>query len=265
MPKPIKLTGRQGWLTYKPPKERDLRQAGKLGKKKFWSKKAAIRERKARAKILEKGNQTDRLIADYMSKPPSPKKLAQVFCCPLVARQFQIYFTAQGLATDDALGANAILVTLFDPKRAVKRDRLHKINWRKEKATLSARLKRSLGDDVIAVGIGDVEYDEHRRCWQPHFHLAVYGASEDDMKRLRLSAYFARRGDLRPMLVSNEISMAGWFSYMSRLMPFRKLPNSKRRVRHKDPEFRRLMRYYARRDPTEFIFRHRCIFEKSSS
>ena len=112
---------------------------------------------------------------------------------------------------------------------------------------------------MVAIGIGDVEYDEGRG-WQPHFHLVIYGAPEADIERLRLTAYFAKRGDLRPMLVSKEISIAGWFSYMSRLMPFRKLPNSKRRVRLHAPEFRRLMRYFARHNPTEFIFRHNCSF-----
>jgi len=146
----------------------------------------------------------------------------------------------------------------------VKRINLHKFDWRKEKAALAATLTRVLGKEVAAIGIGDVEYDEDRSCWQPHFHLVIYGATASDIERLRLHAYFAERGGLRPMQVSEEISIAGWFSYMSRLMPFRKAKNTKRRFRLRHPEFRRVMRYYARRDPTEFIFRHGCAFERSS-
>ena len=259
----ILLSGRQAWLTYRPPKKRDVRKLGTLGKNKFWSKSSALSERKKRVVILSRGGKVDRDLADWM-EPEDRLEPARVFCCPVLARQFQVYFTAQALKINSSHGGEGVLVTLFDAGRAVKGKSLHKIDWRTEKAALSARLKRILGKHIVSVGMGDVEYDEDRDCWQPHFHLVIYGVTNAEIEKLRMGAYFAKRGDLRPMYVSKEISKAGWFSYMSRLMPFRKAPNSKRRFRPKDPEFRRLMRYYARRDPTEFIFRHRCIFERSS-
>ena len=253
----ILLSGRQAWLWFKPPKERDIRKLGRLGKKKFWSKAAAIRERKERVRILRGGGEVDRELADWMDLKNS-MELARVYCCPVLARQFQIYFTALALKINEERGGDGTLVTLFNPARAVERVNLHKINWRTEKAALAAILTRAFGKEVAAIGMGDVEYDEDRDCWQLHFHLVIYGITDADIERLRMTAYVAKRGDLRPLLVSEEMFIAGWFSYMSRLMAFRKAPNSKRRFRLKDPEFRRLMRYYARHHPTEFIFRHRC-------
>jgi hypothetical protein len=155
----------------------------------------------------------------------------------------------------------------LDPKNAVPFGNLEDINWRRLNGQLRRRLERTLGKDVVVVGMGEVEADYDLKVWQPHHHLVIYGITEGDLKTLRKAHYPKIQDCAKPMLISENYSLPSWCAYASKLMTFRKLQSvngetgkvtSIRRVRLKAPEFRQIMRYLSRRVPTSFVFSMNC-------
>jgi hypothetical protein len=258
----VLTTGDQAWLRYRPPRHRDIRKLSK----KFWKKSKAEEERAKRGELLAGGGKTDRKLARAL-RDATPGEPASVYCCPLVARKFQIFFVSSALRVDRPSRDTAIPITLLDPKTAVPFSKLNDIDWRKLHGQLRRRLERTLSKEVMIVGMGEVEADYAREMWQPHHHLVIYGTTRHDLRKLRKAHYRVLPNGIRPMLISKRKDLGGWYAYASKLVTFRKLQSvdgetgkvtSIRRVRLKAPEFRQLMRYLSRRVPTSFVFSMNC-------
>lgn len=258
----VLTTGDHAWLRYRPPRRRDIRRLST----KFWKISKAEKERAKRLEILSRGGTTDRKLAQALRRG-EPGQPGPSYCCPLVARRFQIFFVSRALRVDARAKSRGILVTVLDPKNAVPFGNLEDINWRRLNGQLRRRLERTLGKDVVVVGMGEVETDYDLKVWQPHHHLVIYGTAEDALEKLRKAHYPKLTDGAKPMLVSQKYSLPGWYAYASKLMTFRKLQSvdgetgkvtSIRRVRLKAPEFRQLMRYLSRRVPTSFVFSMNC-------
>ena len=261
----IKVLNQQ-WLKYKPPSSRDIRQTNQT---KFWSREAAEKEREQRIAILRKGSKADRFLASQLLAARTHEP-APTMCCPLAARRFQLFFVARAMKIWKQQGDHPIALTVFDPKWAVPFSKARTINWRKLHSQLRRRLERHLGQHVLVFGIGEIEADDSRQVWQPHYHLVVFGASPTDLKALR-KKYFAVMADgTRPMLIK-ALRDAGWCSYASKLIAFRKVKTVGReggrhvqRRRLKNTQFRQFMRYQARREPTSLIFSMNCSIVKKT-
>src|SRR5262245_27043133 len=159
-------TNRAVWLNCVPAPHRDI----SILYAKFPRKTASERERGTRIAILETGGRSSFEIAavlkDAQTLQPGP-----VGCCPLLARQFQIWFVDVALDLDCRLKRRGVPFTLLDPSAAVGEGQLHTIDWRRLHATLRKRIERILGEQVVVIGVGEVEHDASRRKWQPHYHL----------------------------------------------------------------------------------------------
>jgi hypothetical protein len=258
----ILIRGDHAWLRHSPPAHQDIRRLSE----KFWKISKAEEERAARAEILSRGGKADRKLAQALRRAV-PGQPGSTYCCPLLARRFQIFFVSRALRVDARAKSRGILITLLDPKNAVPFGNLEDIHWRKLNGQLRRRLERTLGKDVVVVGMGEVEADYDLKVWQPHHHLVIYGTTEDALKTLRNAHYQELPDCAKPMLVSGNHNLPGWCAYASKLMTFRKLQSvdgetgkvtSIRRVRLKAPEFRQLMRYLSRQVPTSFVFSMNC-------
>ena len=183
----ILTTGELAWLSYRPPEHRDIRKLSN----KFWKKSKAEEERARRVEILAGGGKTDRKLARALrdAKPGDP---AAVYCCPLLARKFQIFFVSRALGIGEQARDAGIPITLFDPKSAVPFNQLDDIDWRKLNGQLRRRLERTLGKKIVVAGMGEVEADYERKVWQPHHHLVIYGTTRDELRGYgkRIIAYF---------------------------------------------------------------------------
>ena len=260
--KGILIRGDHAWLRHGPPRRRDIRRLSK----KFWKISKAEKERAKRVEVLSRGGKTDRKLAQALRRA-EPGQPGSTYCCPLLARRFQIFFVSRALRVDRRAKSQGILITLLDPKNAVSFDNLEDVDWRKLNGQLRRRLERTLGKDIVVVGMGEVEADYDLKVWQPHHHLVIYGTTEDALKTLRKAHYQQLPDCPKPMLVSEKYHLPGWYAYASKLMTFRKLQSvngdtekvtSIRRVRLKAPEFRQLMRYLSRQVPTSFVFSMNC-------
>jgi hypothetical protein len=265
----ILTTGELAWLSYRPPRHRDIRKLST----KFWKKSKAEEERAKRGELLAGGGKTDRKLARALrdAKPGEP---AAVYCCPLLARKFQRFFISRALGIGEQARDAGIPITLFNPKTAVPFSKLNDIDWRKLNGQLRRRLERTLGKKIVVVGMGEVEADCARKMWQPHHHLVIYGTTRHDLRRLRKAYYRVLPNGIRPMVISKRKDLGGWYAYASKLMTFRKIQSvngetgkvtSIRRVRLKTSEFRQLMRYLSRRSPTSFVFAMNCSIVKWKS
>jgi hypothetical protein len=201
----ILIRGDHAWLRHGPPRRRDIRRLSK----KFWKKSKAEKERTKRVEILSRGGKTDRKLARALRRA-EPGAPAAVYCCPLVARRFQIFFVSRALRVDGPAKSRGILITLLDPKNAVPFDNLEEINWRRLNGQLRRRLERTLGKDVVVVGMGEVEADYDLKVWQPHHHLVIYGTTEDALEKLRKAHYQELPDCAKPMLVSENYSLPSW-------------------------------------------------------
>ena len=264
----ILTTGELAWLSYRPPEHRDIRRIFK----KFWKKSKAEEERAKRIEMLSTGRKTDRKLARAL-RQAEPGEPAAVYCCPLLARKFQIFFVSRALRVGEVTKDDGIPITLFDPKTAVPFSKLNDIDWRKLHGQIRRRLERTLGKKIVVIGMGEVEADYERKVWQPHYHLVIYGTTRDELRRLREAHYRVLPNGIRPMVISKRKDLGGWYAYASKQMTFRKLQIvnketgsvSFRRVRLKTSEFRRLMRYLSRRVPTSFVFAMNCSIVKWKS
>jgi hypothetical protein len=117
-----------------------------------------------------------------------------------------------------------------------------------------------LGEQVVVVGMGEVEHDDRRRKWQPHWHLMIYNVSWARLQAFRKKHYSAQRRGPRPMVRSRYGEPATWFSYMSKLIAFGKVPvrAGSLRVRLNNRLSREYFRYLADRSPTSFLFCLNC-------
>ena len=254
-----RIPSRQLWLTYEPPHQRDIR----LIKSNFKTLGACERERDVSAHILSNGSRRDRALGDDL-RDAQRGKLARTFCCPLLARQFQIFFVSRSLKVIQRCEQRALL-TLFDPDDAV--EDLEGVDWPKMHARLRRRLGRCIGADTVALGVGEVEFDETRALWQPHYHLVLVDATEEGLSRLRKHHYASKKGEARSMVRSAETDLVGWLAYMSKLMAFRKIPaagGGTHRVRLKPRHFRKFLRYAAEHNPSTFVFTLNCSVIKSN-
>jgi hypothetical protein len=150
----ILIRGDHAWLRFRPTRRRDIRRLST----KFWKISKAEEERAARAEILSRGGKTDRKLAQALRRA-EPGQPGSTYCCPLVARRFQIFFVSRALRVDRRAKSRGILITLLDPKNAIPFGNLEDINWRKLNGQLRRRLERTLGKDVVVVGMGEVEAD----------------------------------------------------------------------------------------------------------
>jgi hypothetical protein len=255
--------GHAAWLTANPPTSRDIRKLSPD----FPTAAEAERERQTRISILKAGtSRSSAALAEFLEEAQR-YAAARVGCCPLLVRQFQIWFVAAALELHSKMEVAGDPYTLLDLKEAVDSRHLHKINWRRLHARLRKRIARILGKDVVVIGVGEVEYDPSRGKWQPHYHIMVYGASRADFKKLRKNHYAAKRRGPRPMVRSSRGEPATWFSYMAKLIAFGKRmegPGGPRRVRLQGDLSRAHFRYLASRVPTSFIFCVNCSLVKRS-
>jgi hypothetical protein len=244
------------WLNCVPAPYRDIRKLYPD----FPDEAASEMERGARIAILETGGRSSSDIAAVL-KDARPFRPAPVGCCPLSARQFQIWFVDGALYLHQRLNRRGVALTLFDPSEAVDEGQLHTIDWRRLYATVRKRIERIVGGSVVVIGMGEVEYDDRRRKWQPHWHLMIYNVSWARLKTFRKKHYRARRTGRRPMVRSKHGEPATWFSYMSKLIAFGKvagLDGRAQRVRLSNRLSREYFRYLAERSPTSFVFCMNC-------
>lgn len=193
---------------------------------------------------------------------------ASVMCCPIVVRQFQIFFAGRALKIGRHGGGRA--VTLADPAHEVRFGKLNHIDWRKLHLQLRRRLERVLGKHCVVVGMGEVEADYERKAWQPHYHLAIFDASRDGLELLRKRHYLSRQGE--PRLMKNQpLQTPGWYAYIAKLTAFRKIVVSCSsggttvfRKRLKVVEEREYYKYLAVHRPTEFVFAMNCSIVRAS-
>ncbi|CAN5372337.1 hypothetical protein BH10PSE6_BH10PSE6_11630 [soil metagenome] len=251
------------WRNCTPVRQRDIRKLYE----EFPDKAASERERNTRIAILETGGRSSRALADILRDAP-PFEPAPIGCCPLLAREFQIWFVDAALnlhyrALHRRLRFNRSCApyTLLDPSEAVDEGQLHTIEWRRLHSTLRKRIARILGQGVVVIGMGEVEWDDHRQKWQPHYHIMIYGAERARLKAFREKHYTAKRRGPRPMVRSSRGEPATWFSYMSKLVAFGKVAESygaTRRVRLENRLSREYFWYLAERSPTAFVFCVNC-------
>ncbi len=248
------IASRQKWLKYKAPTHRNVEHIVPN----FFPIDRADTHRRTCAATLSNGEGVDLELAERLSAV-EPGELADTLCCPLVARRFQTFFVSRALKVVARLDG-AVLVTVFDVDDAVESGDLGSIDWRKMHARLRRRLERCLGPSVIAVGMGEIEYDETLKKWQPHHHLVLYGTTDHGLAALRHAHYASQRGEARPMVRSKETGLVGWLSYMAKLTAFRKvrIRGQVSRVRLKPAELREFLRYAASRNPTSFVFSMNC-------
>lgn len=252
---------RAAWLTYKPSGKYDVRKRSKH----LWSVSDASEERKVRIEIMARGSgrrnfQIMQLLSDAEDRRP-----ANVGCCPLLARLFQVYFASRALRVSETFQEEPERYTLFDISDAVPFGQLHTIDWRKLHNTLRRRLERILGKNVVAYGMGEVEADESRGMWQPHYHLVIHNASNSGLSALRRKHYKAKRTGPRPMLRSRPQSIEKWLTYISKQTVFGKSETDgpSRRVRLNENLSREYFRYLSVTAPTKFVFSMRCRIVKS--
>lgn len=250
----VRIASRQKWLKYRAPNNRNVEH---LFSNSF-TQEPAENHRRICAAVLSNGGEEDRELGEMLSEAETGKP-AETFCCPLVARKFQTFFVSRALKVIAGLDG-AVLLTVFDAKDAVENGDLRSIDWRKRHARLRRRLERCLGPSVIAVGMGEVEYDETLKKWQPHHHLVLYGTTDDGLAALRRAHYASQRGEARPMVRSKETTLIGWLSYMAKQTAFRKIRIREQvsRVRLKPAELREFLRYAASKNPTSFVFAMNC-------
>jgi hypothetical protein len=263
MSKVIDLTC-ESWLIHKPSRKAlDIRKAHP----KFWSLPDAIAEREERIRILRRSNGKCNLEIARMLSEAEKNKPAKVGCCPVLARRFQIWFCSRTMAVAEKQKCEGKRYTLLDLADAVEENKLGTISWAKLHARLRRRFERYLGADVIAYGMGEVEFDQARQMWQPHHHVTIHGASDDRLKALRLKYYRAERTGPRPMVKSKPMPLPGWLSYNSKLVAFDKVPGigPSSRGRLGDRASRQHFRYLSRRNPTSFVFAKGCWIVKSSN
>ena len=149
------------WLNWAPAPHRDIRNLYK----EFPDEAKSEKERRTRIAILETGGRSSSDIAAVL-KDARPFRPAPVGCCPLSARQFQIWFVDGALYLHQRLNRRGVALTLFDPAEAVGEGQLHTIDWRRLYATVRKRIERiqaECGRDRN----GEVEYDDRRRKRQP--------------------------------------------------------------------------------------------------
>ena len=257
---------RQKWLHYKAPSRRDIT----LISPNFWQTKSAETERAKRIKLLQGGNDKDRALSRALAKARSGQP-AEVMCCPLAARNFQIFFTARALKIAPIDPASSYAITLVDPEDAIPFNQLERIDWRRYHQKLRRRLERCLGRNVIVIGMGDVEADYDRHVWLPHYHLAVFNVTYDALETLR-DRHYKCDGNSERRMKCVPLRDAGWYSYISKLIAFRKVVSVgsdgrklTQRKRLKVPEFREYMRYLSTRQPTVHIFAMNCSVLRSAS
>src|SRR5260370_30563004 len=105
----ILIRGDHAWLRHGPPRRRDIRRVSK----KFWKISKEEKERAARAEILLRGRKTDRKLAQALRRA-EPGQPGFTYCCPLLARRFQIFFVSRALRVDARAKSRGILITLLD-------------------------------------------------------------------------------------------------------------------------------------------------------
>jgi hypothetical protein len=224
----------------------------------------AAEERDTRMEMLARSNnRTDRQILESLANA-AKRKPASVGCCPLLARRFQIFFASRGFRIHDSQCGDSERYTLFDLSDAVPCGQLHTIKWKKLHNRLRRRLERILGKNVVAYGMGEVEWDESRGMWQPHYHLVIYNASDAAFRALRKKHYRAKRRGPRPMLRSKPQSLERWLTYMRKLTVFAKSPGEGpgSRIRLSVGLSRQHFRYISRNAPTTFVFAMGCRIVK---
>jgi hypothetical protein len=255
---------RHQWLKHVPVPERDIRRISN----KFWSEDKAIEERRRRITLLAKGKKTDRALAQLLSET-GDVAVAPVACCPLAARQFQIYVVDRALEIAEQQATDPIGITLLKPEWAVPFGELHRVNWRLHHQRLRRYFENALGRKVVVFGVAEVEADYSRQCWQPHYHLVAF-VTEGELKTLRTSYFKSAKTGPRGMVLRRDID-ANWYAYAAKLTAFRKIEVAKtgggkyvRRKRLKGPQFREHMRFLASSRPTTSIFAMNCSLVKRS-
>lgn len=255
---------RTKWIKYKPERHLDIRNVPD----KFWSIRKAREEREKRIRILENGNEQDQHLA-LILKTAKKKKPAPVACCPLAARQFQIFVVARAMELEETLPRQAIAATLLIEQDAVPYGQLHTVDWRKLHHRLRQQIERAVGPSVVVIGVGEVEADDTRHCWQPHYHLVIYGVTKRELGAIRQRHFPSKRGEPRRM-VMRIYEDGNWLAYAAKLTAFRKVENPSKsgnpivRKRLRVAEFREHMRYVASSNPTQTLFCMNCSLARAS-
>jgi hypothetical protein len=213
--------------------------------------------------LAHSNNRTDRQLFESLGNAPN-RKPASVGCCPILARRFQIFFASRAFRIHDSQCGDSERYTLFDLSDAVPYGELHTIKWKKLHNRLRRRLERILGKNVVAYGMGEVEWDQSRGMWQPHYHLMIYNASDAGFRALRKKHYGTKRRGPRPMLRSKSQPIGRWLTYMSKLTAFAKSPGGDPTGRTRLPEnlSRHYFRYISRNAPTTCVFAMGCKIVK---
>ena len=259
----VRYLHKQKWLKHEPDEARDIQRLDDS----CMSVDSACHERDTRIKIMSASSrETDRDLAAVLSSARGGEPAA-VGCCPVTACRFQSFYVDRALQVHDDQQKKGKRYTFFDPKDAVPFGKLHTVNWRKLHQKFRRRLQRTLGKHVVVIGFGEVEADEERGVWQPHYHVTIYGAKNRKLKELRRKHYGAKRTGVRPMRKSKAEPIAKWFAYQSKLNAFGKLVDSNggppKRTRLPDDLSRQFFRYVSRHLPTAFVFSMNCRIVKA--
>jgi hypothetical protein len=262
MPEILDLSN-EAWLYHKPPKHRDVRKLFSG----FWTLSEAIEERSKRVSILASGGtrelqKLEEVLAEAVGRAPST-----VGCCPVVARRFQVFFTSRALKVARRQEDEGLRYTFLDKDDAVPFGQLHSVEWVALHLKFRRRLERHLGSRVVVYGMGEVEADDSRGVWQPHYHVTIHGATDARLKALRKAHYRAKRTGIRPMVRSKPQLLEGWLAYASKMVAFDKIPTHggpSSRCRLPPELSREYFQYLAARRPTSFVFSMNCRIVKGS-
>ena len=238
------------WMGKTPLANRDVRHLY-FG---FPSVADAEQERRTRIAILERGNsRASAQLAKVLRKAREGMR-ADTACCPVLCRQFQIWFVGAALAIHEAIALVGEPYSVFDRDDAVDVGMLHTINLRRLHAGMRNRAATILGVHSAVVGMATVKYDKTRNKWQPHYPMMIYGGSN----RFR-NFYWTRRTGSPPMVRALH-EAAQWFGDMS-LAAFgemMKTDGRSRQGRLNDKLSREYFHYLANRTPTSFVFCFNC-------
>jgi hypothetical protein len=239
------------WLNTAPTPRRDIRRICPD----FPTERDAEQERKRRISILEAGrSRSCAELAEHLRAAPKGQP-AGVGCCPLLARQFQIWFVDAALDVHTQTKQRGAPFTYMADEE-VDVGQLHTLDWRPLHTIFRKRISRTLGGDEIAIGMGKVEHDLSINKWQPYHYFMVYHRRNWNLFwELRA---IPKRNGAQPMAFDEA---ATWFSHMSKLTAFSTMLQQSRGVRQQplsDRLSREYFRYLASNSPTSFIFCVNC-------
>lgn len=212
-------------------------------------------ERACRATILDASDdEVHQRMAETL-EATFPGLPVRVCYCPINTQSFQIYQTAEVLKVINDFD-DVRMITVLDRDDEIAPDLLHSLNWRRLHARLRHRLKSTFGDDAIAFGAGEVDFDDKTGLFRPHHHVFVAGVGKRSLRRFR--RWYPEAGTLEvdelPTLKERATAISYALKNIAYRHPFEQFGRKRTNVRLHPREFRLHMEYLAKHDFRDFCF-----------